>query len=443
MFARPTLASTFAAVSGGPTASLLIPTINVLLGLAGLVSAGFIIYGGITLITSSGKPDKMAHAKRVIRNALIGLVLVLGAATLTGILDHSFTQPDIGSSAPLPAIDGVDTTPQGGSLVDVLSSAIAGLLQNIVQSAGLPFVQALSHFTHATPLLSSNHTILTIWLAITGIADGLFLLIVILLGFHIMSAGALGLDEIEPRQLLPQLVVIFLLMNTSIFIIDGFINVSNIMIHAFEASLANTDVWTVLGSVIDKGSALSLTALLILTVFIIISVLLILYYIMRLVALYIGAALSPIVLLLWLVPAFKDFSVIIMRTYLVTIFILFVHVVILQIAASMLVGLGSDSAGTVLMSMFVGIGALLTILKTQTAVNHITYVSLGVRNARQLGRNFVSSASTLANQFNNSRNGKNPQQQGGKPSIVPLREPQAITYKRQPQVTVSVKKAEK
>ena len=51
-------------------AQLFVPTIDTLLGLARIVAVGFFVYGGINVITSSDNPEKMAHAKRIVCNAL-------------------------------------------------------------------------------------------------------------------------------------------------------------------------------------------------------------------------------------------------------------------------------------------------------------------------------------------------------------------------------------
>ena len=64
------------------------PIMFALVGLAGAVSAFFLVVGGIEYMTSSGKPDKLEHAKKTLKNALIGLILVIGAASLTAIHDN-------------------------------------------------------------------------------------------------------------------------------------------------------------------------------------------------------------------------------------------------------------------------------------------------------------------------------------------------------------------
>jgi hypothetical protein len=230
-------------------------------------------------------------------------------------------------------------------------------------------------------------------------ADVLFIVVVVMLGFHVMSWASFGLDEIEFKHLLPQIGLIFLLINSSIFAIDALIGLSNGMIIALNAGFPSQSVWDVLTTVVDKQDGLGLAALLIMVVFLILSVMLLIYYVLRLVTLYIGAVLSPIVFLLWLLPSFKDFATSAMKTYITTIFVLFVHVVILQLAASIFLGMrGSDPSQALnpIMSMVVGTAIILALLKTQGVLSQLAYVSVGSRNARQLGGQFVNAVSHLS-----------------------------------------------
>ncbi len=52
----------------------------------GAVAVGFIIYGGITYITSSGDPQKAMKAKRILIYAIVGLVIVLLAFTIENFI---------------------------------------------------------------------------------------------------------------------------------------------------------------------------------------------------------------------------------------------------------------------------------------------------------------------------------------------------------------------
>jgi len=374
--------------------------------LAGLVAVGFLINGGIQMMTSSGQPDKLEQAKKIIRNSIIGLVVILAATTLTGILTTTYHASGTTTTSEVPALAPIQPTSSSGSLVDVLVGAVMGLLQTIIESAAQPFISALSYFTTSTPLMSGNSSVFNLWLIILAIGDVLFILVVILLGFHIMSASSLGLDEIEFKHMIPQLILIFILMNSSIYIIDGFIQISNGMITALRAGFASSDVWENLKQVATGSKDMKLAALLIFIVFIVLSVILLIYYILRLVVLYIGAVLAPLVLLIWLIPSFKDFAVNALRTYLITVFVLFIHVVILALAASIFTGMIQNDPNKALdpvMSTLVGVATLLALLKTQNAVSSLVLASSGARSARALGGQLMHGMNYTASRIRGSR----------------------------------------
>lgn len=71
----------------------LIPKVlNILMFIVFVLSVGFIIYGGIVYSTSSGKPDNIRKAKKVITGAVIGLVvsiLALAIVRFTSLVANS------------------------------------------------------------------------------------------------------------------------------------------------------------------------------------------------------------------------------------------------------------------------------------------------------------------------------------------------------------------
>ncbi len=392
----PRMADTSAA--GRAMSSFVAPVFTVMIVLASLVATFFLVNGGIAYMTSSGRPDKLEHAKKVIRNALLGLVVVIAAGTMTAILSHAYHSASSGGMEKFPSLVAIQPAPTSDGLVDVLIKAITGLFQHIIQSAAAPFLNALAYFTHGTPLMAANASVFNLWLAIVGIADALFVLVVALLGFHVMSYASLGLQEIEFKHLLPQLGLGFLLVNTSIFAIDAVISLSNGMIHALYAAFPTVTVWQALTDVIKQSAAMGLVALMIMLVFLVFAVILVVYYVTRLVTLYLGAVLSPLLVLLWLLPGFKDFAIAAVRTYLTTVFVLFVHVMILLLAASIFAGMvGGNPNGTLdpIMATVVGVATLLALLKTQGVLNQLAYVSIGPRAMRKLGGQFVNSVSYI------------------------------------------------
>ena len=374
------------------------PTIRALAVFASLVCVFFLVNGGYQYMTSSGKPEALDHAKRVLRNALLGLIIILGATVLTSILTQAYGIPAEGRTSQLPQLQAIPAQEASSGLIDVLIKAITGLLSNIIQAVATPFLAALDFFTKSTPLMAENPSVFNLWLAIVGITNVLFIIVLALIGFHVMSAASFGFDEIEFKHLLPRIGLVFLLINTSIFAIDGIIELSNALITSIGKIGGATSVWETLTTVVKETSAQGVAALLMMLAFLIFSVFLLVYYVLRLVTLFVGAVLSPLVILVWLVPGFRDFSESAIKTYITTIFVLFVHVVILLLAASLFTGMAATGANQIpdtLISMIIGLATILALLKTQNVMMQFSYVSMGSRNARKLGGQFMNGISYM------------------------------------------------
>jgi hypothetical protein len=378
--------------------SVVAPLVLTLSALASLVATLFLVIGGMQYMTSSGRPDKLANAKRIIRNALIGLVVVLAAASITALLTNAYNSSVQATAPSVPSLQSINPASTSTSLVDVVIKAITGVLQNIIGSIAEPFLNALQFFTSATPLMAANPSVFNLWLAVLAIADTLFVVVVASLGFHLMSTASLGFSELEFKHLLPQLGLAFLIMNSSIFLIDTVISISNGMIAAIHAGFGDLTIWQSLSAITKQSASLGIAALLIMIVFVILSVILLVYYVGRLVTLYLGAALAPLVAMLWLLPSFKDFAAGATRTYLTTIFVLFVHVIILELAASLFsTVLSSNSSKTAdpVMGMIVGLATIIALLKTQGVMVQLTYASIGPKALRRLSGHFVNGISQL------------------------------------------------
>ena len=108
-----------------------------------------------------------------------------------------------------------------------------------------------------------------------------------------MSAASLGFEELEFKHLLPRLGLTFLGMNVSIFAIDFIISLSNAMIGAIESAFNSLSVWDALKAVVSQAGGQGIVALLIMVVFLVLATILLVYYVMRIVTLYVGAILSP------------------------------------------------------------------------------------------------------------------------------------------------------
>lgn len=374
-------------------------TLSGLTILATLVSTFFLVKGGYLYITSSGKPDALEDAKKTIRNALIGLVLVLSANTLISFLTNSFTTPSISSVSTELAIQPIEPLPPAGGLTQVLTDAIGSLLQNIIQSATKPITDAIISLLTTTPALSTNSVVFNFWLVIVGIVDALFALLIAVLGFQFMSASTFGFEELELKQLLPRIGLAFLGANMSIFIVDAVIQLANTLVTAvLNATGGLNQAW--ISSAFNPASLsidqIAFITLIFMILFVILAVVLLLFYITRLIAIALGAVLAPFIFLLWALPKFSDFAEISAKTYLVTIFSIFVHVVIIQLAASFLTIPGQAGTNS-LISILVGIGLLLTLLKTQSFMIQLMFYNSGRSMIKKVGgqiMNVISSKQT-------------------------------------------------
>lgn len=371
--------------------SYIVPIMITLSSLASLVCTFFLVNGGIRYATSKGNPERLNDAKKIIRNGLVGLVIVLAAITLTGVLGRAYSGPTSQANPQKFSLQPIEVSKTDNGLVDVLINAILGLLSNVVQSVGQPFVRALSYFVNSTPLMGENPSVFNLWLAIVAITDVMFILTIALLGFHVMSFSTLGLEELDVKRLLPQLVIVFLLANTSIFLIDAVISLSNAMIRALQSGFPSTDIWATLADILKRSSDLTVAVLLVMIAFLVLAVMLLVYYVSRLIALYVGAILSPLVLLLWLMPAFKDFVITALKAYLATVFVIFVHVVILLLASSIFTEIldNPNSKQNTLMALIIGLATMVALLKTQGLMQELSYVASIPQAAREMSGSFI------------------------------------------------------
>lgn len=385
-------------------------TLNTLTLLASLFASLFLVKGGYLYITSSGRPEALESAKKTLRNAVIGLVLVLSANTLVSLLQGALTSPAIpGTGSELTLLPIEPVAPEGG-LTQVLLDAIGSLLQNIIQSATKPITEAIIGFLTTTPSLVTNSVIFNFWLVIVGITDALFALLIAVMGFQFMSASSFGFDELELKQLLPRIGLAFLGANTSIFMIEWLVKLINTLISAVLGATGGlNEAWIV--NAFDPASLsldqIAFITLIFMLLFVMLAVVLLLFYITRLIAIALGAVLSPLIFLLWAIPKFSDFAEITARTYLTTIFSLFVHVVVIQLAAAFLTL--PDQVGTSsLISILVGVGLLLTLLKTQSFMMQMMFYNSGRTLIKKVGgqiMNVIGSKQSESATASASKNG--------------------------------------
>ncbi len=74
--------------------TLILNTIQWVVGIGGAVAAIFVVYGGVSYMTSAGDPGKLAKAKSAIINALIGLAIVALAEIIVAFVRSMISEAE-------------------------------------------------------------------------------------------------------------------------------------------------------------------------------------------------------------------------------------------------------------------------------------------------------------------------------------------------------------
>ncbi len=390
----------FASVGNSEITNFTNQTLNTFLIFASLGAVFFLVRGGYLYMTSSGKPDSLEQAKLTIRNALIGLVIVISATVFSSILSNAFNTPNANTSSAQLSLSPIVTVAPTDGLTQVLIDAIAGFLQNIVQSATKPITDGIISFLTTTPAIITNSVIFNFWLVILGITDSLFALLIAVLGFHFMSSSTFGFEEIELKHLFPRIGLAFLGANMSIFLADWIVLSCNTLVTALlHATGGINNAW--ISNAFDPGALVSGSTVLItpifMLLFLILSIVLLLFYVTRLITIALGAVLSPLIFLLWAIPKFGDVAEISVKTYITAVYTVFVQVVIIQLASSFLTISGQSGTNS-LISILMGIGLLLTLLKTPGIMMQLVFYNTGRGMVRKVGGQIMNVISSTGSQ---------------------------------------------
>lgn len=370
-------------------------TLNIITLIASGAAVFFLIKGGFQYMTSTGKPEAIDQAKKTIKNALIGLVIVLAAAFIVSVFNGALTGAGSKSGSASVSITPIESVKPNDGLTQVLIDAISSVMQNVVESATSPIVNGIIGYLTTTPSVLQNPTIVNFWLVIVGITDSLFVVIVALLGLHVMSSSTFGYDEVELSQLLPKIGIAFLGANVSLFLADYVILTSNAFVTTVLNSTGGLNhAWVVNAITVQNllSNNTPLITLVFLILFLIIAIILLLMYIGRLIMISLFAVLSPLVFLLWIVPKFSDFAEIAVKSYFVTVFVVFVHVVVIQLASSFL-NLPGQTENS-LVSIAVAIGLFITLLKIPQLMMQMMFYNTASKAVRKIGHEFINAVTT-------------------------------------------------
>lgn len=80
--------------------------IQIILGFLGLVAVIIILYGGYVYMTAAGDPKKTEKAKKILIDAIIGLIIILAAFTIVSFIIRALGGGGGGGGRPCPGCDG-------------------------------------------------------------------------------------------------------------------------------------------------------------------------------------------------------------------------------------------------------------------------------------------------------------------------------------------------
>lgn len=366
-------------------------TLSMITAIAGIASVFFLIKAGYQYLTSSGNPQSLISAKQTIKNAMVGLVIVLASGVLISLFNNALSSASTSGTTPAINLAPLNSVKPSDGLTQVLIDAVSAFMQNIVESATKPIVDGILGYLVTTPSLLSNQVVVNFWMVSLGIVDSLFVVAAALLGLHVMSADTFGFEEIELKQVLPRLGLFFLGANVSLFLADYAIVTSNALVAAVLNSTGGlSHSWIVNAINMDAlaSGTTPLITLIFLIIFLIVAIVLLFMYITRLIFISLGAVLSPFIFLLWTIPKFSDFAEIAAKSYVVAVFMVFVHVVVIQLAASFLAL--PDQSNNSLISIAVAIGLFLTLLKVPTLLTQMMFYTSGNGRLKRLGGQIIN-----------------------------------------------------
>lgn len=366
-------------------------TLGIITFITAAAAVLFLIKGGYGYITSTGKPEALEEAKKTIKNALIGLVIVLAASTIVSVFRNALNAGSPSSSTTAIAMSQIESVKPSEGLTQVLIDAVSGFMQNIIQSATQPIVTGIMSFLTTTPSVLSNSVIVNFWVVSLGIVDSLFVIVVALLGLNLMSASTFGFEETELKILLPRIGLAFLGANLSLFLADYVILTCNVLVNAvIHATGGLNQAWIVNAITLPNmlNNSVPIITLIFLALFLVIAIVLLLMYISRLIVISLGAVLSPFIFLLWTLPRFSDIAEMAVKTYLVSVFMIFVHVVTIQLAAAYLVLPGQTNNS--LLSIAVAIGLFFMLIKIPSVMMQMVLFTSSSGAVKKIGSQIMN-----------------------------------------------------
>jgi hypothetical protein len=265
----------------------------------------------------------------VLRSLLIVVIvagLVLAAPSVASAKKHRPGQASPSptpSPAPAPAPSPTETAspepspsedpfpePEKPGFFDLIGRiryAISQWFSNLVTSALRPVFDFLTRTVFSTPDVAGNNRITQLWGISLAVADALLLLF-LLFGAGLVTAGGGLTSQLTAKELLPRLLVAAIAANVSLIVLGWLIDLSNALAQGVLGSLTPEEVSRLMVRFLGNGALGNPFLALLALVLIVFGILVIITYIIRAAALVVLTAAAPLLLVCHALPQTEGYA---------------------------------------------------------------------------------------------------------------------------------------
>jgi len=299
------------------------------------------------------------------------LALLLSLPLLFGLTPRALAAMPPGNPPPASALQPQNPNPSAAPQVllpdprqlvrDVFNQAIVDLLKNIADSLHQVIAGVLDsplNVITRTPADASygNPTVQSLWSTVRNVANAALAVVTLAGAFNLVVHDRTGSPYHEAMELLPRLVLGFLLVNTSLSWGRLIIDANNALCQGLgQATLPG---W----QSTDAGSQL-LAQVVAALIYLITGLLLLIQSLMRLALIDLLLAVAPIALLCWVLPQTQSWARLWSSTFIGAVATQFVQVLALKLGGSLMTYLAAPTSNATLMTIFLAIALLALTLK--------------------------------------------------------------------------------
>jgi hypothetical protein len=192
-------------------------------------------------------------------------------------------------------------------LIGRIRYAISQWFSSLVTSALRPVFDFLGRTVFSTPDVASNDRIVQLWGISLAVADALLLLF-LLFGAGLVTAGGGLSSQLTAKELLPRLLVAAIAANVSLIVLGYLIDLSNALSRAVLGSLSPDEVSRLMVRFMSNAALGNPFLALLALALIVFGILVIITYVIRAAALVVLTAAAPLLLVCHALPQTEGYA---------------------------------------------------------------------------------------------------------------------------------------